>query len=68
MRKTLARDVPKRKAPRPLAGGSASVTRSYVLRTPEGSTLNLTTTAPSSASMDQSVERFAEAMKRLAKR
>jgi hypothetical protein len=72
-KKKVVRKVGKRRArPRP---ATATVTKSsagevefYVLQTPDGSTLNLTATATSSAALDQSAERFAEALKRLAKR
>jgi hypothetical protein len=40
----------------------------YVMHTPDGRPLKLKVTASSTASMDKTVERFAEAMKRLAKR
>jgi hypothetical protein len=40
----------------------------YVLRTSAGQTLKVKTTASSTASMDKTLERFSEAMKRLAKR
>jgi hypothetical protein len=74
MRKRKKAKVVKRKAPG--TGATVVVTpparpetpELYVLQTPDGGTLSVRTTASSSSSMDQSVARFAEAMKRLAKR
>lgn len=43
-------------------------TERYVVRTSTGQVLQVKTTASSTASMDKTVKRFAEAIKRLAKR
>lgn len=66
--------IPKvvRKKARPVNKAVKKPTRgsveTYVLRTPEGKVLNLKVSASSSASLDKAAERYAEAMKRLAKR